>query len=353
MTTKIDFESAVRSQPEQLRRVRDALREQLACAPLPRWASGDTVGVVAMGASHNSGHAFVAALAEQGRRAVNLTASDVVASVSGSAPAVTSVSAYQPADEYLVVSESGRSPEPIDAARFLTPGHRIGICNRADAPLCSVVDRTVTLDGVDDSAIYTVGYLGTLLAYGLIAEHAGALPHDPMLDTVPDRVAEALRQFTEVAAVTGRLLAAATTVDVIGRGVSYSSAAEFALVLREGLRMPTGCYETFEYTHGPVEAATPRSVVVMFGDDRERDLVEPLIAAGVPVVLVTTIAPAATRAIQSPLLTLVQLDTAVTGLTRAIVETVFAQLVLHSAAEHRAVRLGEFSYRGLGTKIPD
>ncbi len=112
--TTIDFESALRSQPGELARMRDTVLSQLSRSPLPAWDSAETLGIVAMGASHNSGHAVVAALAARGHRAINLTASDILHAPRG----------YQPADRYLVVSESGRSPEAVEDADPLTVRRR-------------------------------------------------------------------------------------------------------------------------------------------------------------------------------------------------------------------------------------
>ncbi len=339
--SEIDFDSAVRLQPVELARIRETVLAQLSAAPLPVMDPSETLGIVAMGASHNSGHAVVALLAAQGRRAVNLTATDMLNGADG----------HQPADRYFVVSESGRSPEPIDAANRLTHGSRIGVSNFADSPLAEAVDVMISLGSVPDSAIYTVGYTGTLLSYGLILEHLGALRGDGKLLGIPDRVADTLVSFEGAAKTAGEWIAAATTVDVIGRGVSFSAATEFALMLREGLRMPTGCYETFEYTHGPIEAASPQTVVVMFGDGRELELIGPLNANGVRVIVITASPLIETFATDGSLLTVVKLDPDLAGLSRAIIEVVFAQLAVASAAEIQGIRLGDFRYDDLGTKL--
>jgi len=338
---EIDFDSAVRSQPAQLALIRETVMAQLASAPLAALGATETLGIVGMGASHNSGHAVVAALAAAGRRAVNLTATDLLNAASG----------YQPADRYLVVSESGRSPEPIAAAEQLTAGARIAVTNVAASPLSRVVDATLGLGEVPDSAIYTVGYTGTLLAYALVLEHLGALPSDESLAAIPRSVESALTGFAKPATRAGEWIAAAAAVDVIGRGTSFASATELALMLREGLRMPSGCYESFEYTHGPIEAASPQTVVVMFGDGRELELLAPLTSRGVRVVLVTSVPSAESRAADPDLLTVVELEPTLVGIPRAIIEAVFAQLALSAAAQRRGIRLGDFTYNDLGTKI--
>lgn len=331
----------MRSQPAQLARIHETVLAQFAATPLSALGDAETLGVVGMGASHNSGHAVVAALAAVGRRAVNVTATDILNGVSG----------YQPADRYLVVSESGRSPEPIDAARRLTSGMRIGVSNVARSPLAEVVDGMVSLGGVPDSAIYTVGYTGTLLTYGLILEHLGALPRDELVASMPSRVEDALAAFADAARRTGEWITAATSLDVVGRGISLAAASELALMAREGLRMPTGCYETFEYTHGPIEAASPQTVVVMFGDGRELELVAPLTSHGVRVVLITASPSFAAAAGDNELLTVVTIDPMLAGFSRAVVEAVFAQRVVAAAAERQGIRLGEFVYDDLGTKL--
>jgi len=338
---EIDFDSAVRSQPAGLARIRDTVLAQLSAAPPPPLGDAETLGVVGMGASHNSGHAVVAALAAVGRRATNVTAMEILNGARG----------YQRADRYLVVSESGRSPEPIEAAARLTVGTRTAVTNVTDSPLSAAVDATISLGGVPDSAIYTVGYTGTLLTYGLILEHLGALPRDDGLASVPQKVGAALATFADVAHRAGNWIVEAATVDVIGRGSSFSSASELALMLREGLRMPTGCYDTFEYTHGPIEAASPQNVVVMFGDGRELELVAPLTAHGVRVVLVTSSSSFEACAADNERLIVVTFSASLSGFSRAIVEVVFAQLVVASAAERRGIRLGQFVYDDLGTKL--
>jgi glucosamine--fructose-6-phosphate aminotransferase (isomerizing) len=162
-----------------------------------------------------------------------------------------------------------------------------------------------------------------------------------------------LAAFASPARIASEWIAAASTVDVIGRGISFSAATELALMLREGLRMPTGCYETFEYTHGPIEAASPQTVVVMFGDERELELVAPLNSRGVRVIVITASPLIETLATDDSLLTVVTLDSDLAGLSRAIIEAVFAQLVVSSAAGRLDLRLGEFSYDDLGTKLAE
>ncbi len=180
-----------------------------------------------MGASHNAGHAFTAVTASAGLRAVNLIASEVLAGPAG----------FQPADHYIIVSESGRSPEPIEAARRLTSGRRIG-SNFPKAQINEVVDVSLGLGGVLDSRVYTVGYTGTLLAFALLLDKWGVVSTDQEISRVPAILRDIYGTYAARAQSVGHLIGAASFVDVVGAGTSYSTAAEFALMICEGLRIP-------------------------------------------------------------------------------------------------------------------
>jgi fructoselysine-6-P-deglycase FrlB-like protein len=343
MASKAPFVDAMHSQPELLALARESLLRDLGAATLAEWKAGDTVGVVAMGASSHSGHALVAVLAAAGIRAVNLVASDLLLAAPG----------YQPADHYIIVSESGRSPEPIEAARTLTPGRRIGISNFPKAQISEVLDVALGLGGFADSGVYTVGYTATLMAYALLLDRVGVVVAPADVKRIPALVGDALSAMDSLAAAVGELVAGASSIDVVGRGVSFSSASEMALMIREGLRLPAAAFETFQYLHGPMEWVNDSSVVVLFGDDRELTVPDAILGAGVKVVLVTAAKVANIPSAGHPGLTIVPIDASLSGFTRAIVETVFAQLVLAHGIEHKPFPIEQFVYDGLGTKVDE
>ena len=343
MASKAPFVDAMRSQPELLALARTTLLRDLDAATLAEWKPGDTIGVVAMGASSHSGHALVTVLAAAGIRAVNLVASDLLLAAPG----------YQPADHYIVVSESGRSPEPIEAARTLTAGRRIGISNFPDAQISEVLDVALGLGGFADSGVYTAGYTATLMAYALLLDRVGAVPAAADVARIPSIVGDALASLDSLGATVGAIVAGASSIDIVGRGVSFSSASEMALMIREGLRMPAAAFETFQYLHGPMEWVNDSSVVVLFGDERELTIPDVILDAGVRVVLVTSANVADIPSAGHPGLTIVPLDATLSGFVRPIVETVFAQLVLAHGIEHKPFPIEQFVYDGLGTKVDE
>jgi len=339
--SSLPFLEAMRSQPEQLEASIAAVRDALAGAELPAFERSMTLGVLAMGASRNSSYALASVLAAAGVRTATPPASELAHAAEG----------FSVGDYLLVVTESGRSPEPIAAAR--RAGHtvpRIGLTNCPQAQIGSVVDTAIGLGGFADSDVYTVGYTATLLAYPqlLAALGLGVLPDD--LGQAPALVRSALSDLQPDAAAVASWVAEATSVDVVGQGVSFAAVAELGLMLREGPHVPSGVYETYEYLHGPNEAVSADSVVILFGDERETEILRPFLDAGTRVVLVT----ASTATIDGEghdLAQVVRLPQGHSPFVRAVLEIVFAQLVIAESARLRGVVLEGFRFEGLGTKL--
>lgn len=341
MPTTATFSDSVQSQPSQLEVCLRAIRSSLANAEIVGWIPGDTVGIVAMGASSNSAHAMVAALASVGRRGISLIASDLVSNPAG----------FDPADHYLVVSESGRSPETVDAARRLMPGRRLGITNHPDAQIGDVVDWVIALGGVQDSPVYTIGYIATLAAYALVLDHLGVLAIEPDVERLPEIVAEAIAGFADAAAVVGDILLASSTVDVIGRGASLAAATESALMFREALRMPSAAFDTYQYLHGPMESVTAGGTLLIFGDGRELSVPDSVLGSGVRVVLITM--AAVVPADGHPDLTVVRIDPDLSLFARAVVEVVIVQLAIEHAARSLPFDVETFRFEQTDTKLSE
>ncbi|WP_425954674.1 SIS domain-containing protein [Xylanimonas sp. McL0601] len=337
MAYRADYVEAVRTQPQHLRAALERLERDAADAALPPWLPGQTVAVVAMGASTHSAWVLGPVLADAGLRFANLTASEVRPG-------------FQPADHYVLVSESGRSPEPIAAARGLTAGERVTISNFPEAQVAEVTDAALGLGGFDDSPVYTVGYTATLLAYAVLLRRQGVPADDPA--AIPAAVEVALARYADVASHVGDVLAAARAVDCVGAGPSFATASETALMLREGIRVPAAAFDTGQYAHGPIEAAHDGVAVVLFGDGRELSLVEPLLAHGCDVVALTAF-PERVSAATSGHLTVVPLPDGDGPVTRAAREVVVAQLALARAVEHRPFTIAESLYHDLDTKLEE
>jgi fructoselysine-6-P-deglycase FrlB-like protein len=342
MVEKVGFTEAFAQQAANLHVTESSVREALRSAPPAPWAATETVGIVAMGASSHAGSGLAAALVRAGARAVNLTASDLDLAPDG----------YQPADHYVVVSESGRSPEPLRAARGLTPGRRIAVTNDPSAPLTEHVDLVLPMGGWPDSRVYTSGFTATLLAFAALLEHQGlAVPGDTAAD-LPDLVGWAAKELADDAARAARLLADVHAVDVVGRGVSMAAANEGALVLREGARLHAAAYDTYQYIHGPMEPLRAGSGLVVLGSDRELPMLDMVLDRDVRAVLLTTEDAPVVRP-EHPNLVTVRIPSRVTGFGRAAVETVFVQMLTLAYCQDAGIDIDEFLYDQPDTKLTD
>lgn len=337
----IAFTTAVWDQPHTLAHAAASIRASLDATQLAPWLPGETVAILSMGASSHSANALVTALTACGVRSVNITASELFDAPDG----------FEPGDHYVIVSESGRSPEPIEVARQLAAGNRIGITNFPDAAISEVIDSVIGLGGFPDSPVYTAGYNATLMAYSALLRAVGHPAAAVDEAAVPSMVADALAEYGQLAGELAAHFADVASVDCVGSGYSYTSAAQSALIFREALRLPTAAYETYQYLHGPMESGKAGTGLVVFGDGRELPMIASQVAAGVKVFLVTAADSAALEALEHENLMVVRLPDGVERFTRAIAEIVVIQVVAEAAAAARGLTIEDFLYSQDDTKI--
>jgi fructoselysine-6-P-deglycase FrlB-like protein len=344
MSDREPFSTAVWKQPETLETAAREIAATIDQAEIAPWRPGETVAVVSMGASSHSANALVTALAAQGVRGVNLTASDLYAAAEG----------YEPGDHYVLVSESGRSPEPIEVARKLAPGRRIAVTNYAASALAEVSDTVVSYGGIPDSPVYTAGYNATLMAYSALLRAAG-LPAESIDEAaVPELVRDALDRFGSEAEAIAEFFDGVESVDFVGMGYSYTSAAQGALVFREALRMPTAPYETYQYLHGPMECSKPGTGLVLFGDGRGLGVVPSQAKAGVKVLVVSAAGAAELEAMADDhVRTLALTGTASAGFAPGIAEAIAIHVVTEAIAKRRGITIEEFLYHQDDTKLDE
>ena len=331
MTEKQDFQTAIASQPQWLERAAELAAEALGPVPLTPWAPGETVAVVGMGASTNAGSVFVAALRQAGVRAINLDASAVAGFRDE----------YRPADHVIVVSESGRSPEPIAAAAKLGVAP-IVVTNDPSSPVTAGARVVVPLGGFTDSGVYTIGYTTTLVALAAIARAHGVDLGDPA--RLASVAATALTDFADAAPGIAQALDERWFVDVVGQGTSAGSAQAAALLFREAPGLASAPFETLQYLHGPMESSGPHTATLLFGDGRERGVASQLRDAGAYVVQMVTHPGDGGDVLR--------LSIAADGYAGAVAEIVFAQLIAAELADRRSVAVGQFRYPQPDTKLP-
>jgi glutamine---fructose-6-phosphate transaminase (isomerizing) len=269
------FREAIFAQAENLEAAGFAARAALAEVDLAPLRSGVVI-LTGIGASWHALAPAALALRGAGRRAFAVSPQDL-----GRAPAGAL------ADAFVVVSQSGASAEPVAVLEHLEGAFTVAISAVGEGPLASAADVWLPLGTLPDTPVATLSYTATLQTLGLLCDAVLEGEPSPEWNSLPDRVRETLDDCDAQAQVTADRFAGIQTLDAIGSGVSVASAAETALLLREGLRIPATGYETRQYLHGPLESAGPGLGCVVFGSGRELSLTSSLTSYGALVALVT------------------------------------------------------------------
>ncbi len=156
---------------------------------------------------------------------------------------------------YILISQSGRSPDLVTAAQQATAAgaQTIAIVNDANSPAARACRHVIPVAAGPELAVAaTKTVVNTMLA-GLLL--VAALAEDEALvaatQTAPERLSQALALDWSPWA---RRLSPAPAGFVIGRGLSLGPAREAALKAAEVLGVPVLAYSAAEVLHGPKAA---------------------------------------------------------------------------------------------------
>jgi glucosamine--fructose-6-phosphate aminotransferase (isomerizing) len=268
---------AVRAQGKSLRASRAAVTGRLDGLDLAPWRNR-RLAVTGMGASSNAIAAVLGAYWQAGLPASGWLGSEL--ELAGPASGAEAV---------IAVSQTGKSAEIHSALQHLPDGcARLAVTDAEDSPIAGLADATIPLALLEDSAVRTIGYTGTVQAL-LLLRDALAPGHAPAADW--DQLADDLELQQEPAEELAQRLRPAlrgvTAFDVVGSGMHAGTAAQGALLLREVCKLPASGYETYQYLHGPVEAAGTGRALIAIGGPREARLAASMAAAGATALLIT------------------------------------------------------------------
>jgi glutamine---fructose-6-phosphate transaminase (isomerizing) len=165
---------------------------------------------------------------------------------------------------FIVISQSGRSPDLVAATRSArSAGARtIAIVNATSSPVAAEAEFVVPIEaGQEHSVAATKTVIGAMAAgAGLVAELADDRTLRAALERLPQRLQRALAlDWSEIADD----LAKASAVFVASRGLGLGSAQEIALKLSEILRLPSIGLSAAELQHGPRAALSKHTPVIM------------------------------------------------------------------------------------------
>lgn len=331
---RADYWATVRNQDRSLARTTTDVRRVLGGTVLPPWGDGKMLAVLAMGASTWAAEFLVHESRLRGRAVLNWSAADWREPTSS------------PASLAIGISESGRSPETIEALGRCG-GHRIVITNVPDSPAAAMADTVVPLGGISDAGVYVAGYTSTLAALALIGERLGLTGLADERDSLPELVREWVPAVVDL--VDGFLSQHYSgtlpgLVECVGGGASLSSAGETALLVREAARLPSACFQTDQYLHGPAEGLPRAGCAIVFGGGRADALVQVMTGEGVPVLHVSTAPVAGSAEVEVP---------AASPLATSVLEVIVGQVLAGRLGDRGGHEIGTFRHRFAGTKLPD
>lgn len=205
------------------------------------------------------------------------------------APSVASVYGTRVARDdvlALVVSQSGRSPDLLAAARAAgaAGAHTLALVNVADSPLAALADTVLPLRaGAEHSVAATKSFIATLAALvQLTAAWSADAALAAALAALPAALARAWdADWTPL--VDG--LADARGLYVIGRGVGLGIAQEAALKFKETCGLHAEAFSAAEVRHGPLALVGPGFPLLVFAQadataGGTADLVAEVVARG-------------------------------------------------------------------------
>ncbi len=171
---------------------------------------------------------------------------------------------------YLVISQSGKSPDLLrNAEAAQAAGARVvALVNVEDSPLAQLAEVVIPLGaGPEQSVAATKSYLASLAA---ILQLGAIWKQDPALLAALDALPGALRQAwrADWTALTEGLVGA-RNLFVLGRGLGLAAAQEAALKFKETCGLHAEAYSSAEVKHGPMALVGPGFPVLAFAQPDE------------------------------------------------------------------------------------
>lgn len=166
---------------------------------------------------------------------------------------------------YLVISQSGASPDLLRSAEAArkTGARVVALVNAEGSPLAAIADTVIPLHaGTERSVAATKSFIGSLAAVLHLVAH---WCDDPSLLRDLKDLPEQLRRAFSLdwsALVDG--LVGARDLFVLGRGYGLGAAQEAALKLKETCALHAEAFSSAEVRHGPMELVGPELPVLLF-----------------------------------------------------------------------------------------
>jgi glucosamine--fructose-6-phosphate aminotransferase (isomerizing) len=179
----------------------------------------------------------------------------------------------------LVIAIS-RSGETIEMVKLGTRSRALGsqliaVTGDPRSKLASIADVVLAIPGRPDGPMAIQSYTGTLLTLLLLASRlrGGFTETRRVLETLIDGLPEYLATMLEKAPFCDGFFDRETPIHFLGRGPSYGSALEAAMLFNETARHPSVAMTGGNFRHGHIEVVDPQFRAVLFAPEgKTRDL---------------------------------------------------------------------------------
>jgi len=237
----------IRQQPETLERtLRSGLRAAAELHKQLQKRRPRLIVLAARGTSDNAAHF--------GRYLLEITTG---IPVSLSAPSIITLYGSKVAFEDVLVVAVSQSGESTDTNLVLQRAREqgalnVGITNESSSSLARHADHVLLVRaGKERSVAATKTYTGQLLMFYLLAHALGGRIHLDDLHRIPLLASASLGIADDIADIVGRYRFMHDTV-VVGRGLNYANALEFALKLKETCYVVAEGFSAADFLHGPI-----------------------------------------------------------------------------------------------------
>ncbi len=189
--------------------------------------------------------------------------------VSLAAPSVTTL--YDAPMNYrnalvVAISQSGESTDTnavLQQAR-IAGALTMGITNQPSSALTKIAEHVFLVRAGDEKSVAaTKTYTGQMMILYLLAWALGGVDRLSDLQRLPSAVAGALRLENQMTELAGRYRFMTRAV-VVGRGLNYANAFEFALKLMETSYVVAERFSSADFLHGPIALVEPGFPVFAF-----------------------------------------------------------------------------------------
>jgi glucosamine--fructose-6-phosphate aminotransferase (isomerizing) len=166
----------------------------------------------------------------------------------------------------IAISQSGES---TDTNVVLEKAKRagavtVGITNEPKSALAGIAEHVFLVRaGRERSVAATKTYTGQLMLFYMLAYALGAKLQMAELQAIPDLAAAAVGLEREVTELAGRYRFMHHAV-VVGRGLNYANAFEFALKMMETSYVVAERFSSADFLHGPIAMVEPNFPVFLF-----------------------------------------------------------------------------------------